>query len=221
MKGVGFRGRRRHGRRVPPTSAAAARRHAAPIVLAALLIGALGLALLVEKPVPSGADAPDGVSAAHGTGAAASSPGFEREAVRAPSAGADDEGDRAHEGDGGEAAVDAGSFLNALTRRAAQADEDGADIVISWSDASDVPVLAEAVLAAYRDDGSASLMASGYLDLSGNAWAALLWDGSRWVDVVSVVSSGEGATARIVRMLPASGEEMVLDDATAGEGGVS
>lgn len=118
-------------------------------------------------------------------------------------------------------AVDAGSFLNALARRAAQADEDGADIVISWSDASDVPALAETVLAAYRDDDAASLMASGYLDLSGNAWAALLWDGSRWVDVVSVVSSGEGATARIVRMLPASGEEMVLDDAMAGEGGVS
>lgn len=197
------------------------RRRAVLIALAALLVGALGLALLVEKLGPSGTDAPDEVPTAHGSGATASSSGSDREGGDAPSADANAEGDRAHEGDGGETAVDAGSFLNVLARRTAQADGDGADIVVSWSEASGVPALAEAVLAAYRDDGAVALMASGYLDLSGNAWAALLWDGSRWVDVVSVVSSGEGTTVRIVRMLPAPGEEMVLDDATAGEGGGS
>lgn len=63
---------------------------------------------------------------------------------------------------------------------------------------------AEGVLRAYRARHGAQLLASGYLDLKGNVWGAIVWDGAEWVDIV-IVAAGEDdamATVRVVRHRP-------------------
>ena len=75
--------------------------------------------------------------------------------------------------------------------------------VLAWSEARDLPVAAEEVLRAYREKGSVTLMSSGYLDLAGNVWAALLRHGSGAVDIMTV-STADGASSevRIARLEP-------------------
>lgn len=61
--------------------------------------------------------------------------------------------------------------------------------------------LAEDVLGAYRRAGAVSLEMSGYMDLKGNAWGAVLRGSDGWVDVVAVFDGDDGlARARVVRM---------------------
>ena len=80
---------------------------------------------------------------------------------------------------------------------------DGAVRVLAWSEAHDLPAATEEVLRAYREKGSVTLMSSGYLDLAGNVWAALLRHGSGAVDIMTV-STADGASSevRIARLEP-------------------
>lgn len=95
---------------------------------------------------------------------------------------------------------------------------------VQWKVREDIPKATEPVLNAYAEHGGAHLLASGYLDLRGNVWGAVIradvvqgasaasgeaaTDGSRdsgsldaWCDVV-LVSTDDGAesTVRIARM---------------------
>lgn len=100
----------------------------------------------------------------------------------------------------------AGGFLHDL----AQAPDRGEMVAaVGWDEWRGVPGAAADVLAAYRDEGESELVTSGYLDLKGNAWGALVRGGRRWVDVVSVMAdAGEPSSrVRVVRLLPTSGGE--------------
>lgn len=51
------------------------------------------------------------------------------------------------------------------------------------------------------------LMTSGYLDLEGNVWGAILSDRKGWVDMVTVMADDDDgrATVRVVRLLADDG----------------
>lgn len=75
--------------------------------------------------------------------------------------------------------------------------------VLSWTEARDLPAVAEEVLCAYRDHGAVTLMASGYLDLSGNVWAALLRHNGGAVDIMTVATAdGHASEVRVARLEP-------------------
>ena len=72
---------------------------------------------------------------------------------------------------------------------------------LAWTEEGEVDVVATAVLRSYQERGDAILVTSGYLDLKGHVWGAVLWDGTRWVDIV-LVSGAHGmasSEARVVR----------------------
>lgn len=96
-----------------------------------------------------------------------------------------------------------GTFLDDLEPRGTAADKDGAVRVLSWSDSHDLPATAEDALCAYRDRGGVTLMSSGYLDLAGNVWAALLRHDGGAVDIMTV-STGDGSSSevRVARLEP-------------------
>lgn len=80
--------------------------------------------------------------------------------------------------------------------------EDGDIEAVGWTVEGDLIEPVEDILAAYRDADGTSLAVSGYLDLQGNLWGAVVRGGSDWVDVV-VVSAAEDARetrARVVRL---------------------
>lgn len=158
-----------------------------------------------------------------------------------------DEGPAGNEGewtDGAQAAIDRArelvegearastpeSFLDDLNQGAfADGERDDRTGVVGvssvqWKVREDIPKATEPVLNAYAEHGGAHLLASGYLDLRGNVWGAVIradvvqgasaasgeaaTDGSRdsgsldaWCDVV-LVSTDDGAesTVRIARM---------------------
>lgn len=70
---------------------------------------------------------------------------------------------------------------------------------VDWTVAGDLIEPAEDILAAYRDAEGAVLVASGYLDLKGNLWGAVVRGAGGWVDVV-VVSTAEDAGETRVRV---------------------
>lgn len=70
---------------------------------------------------------------------------------------------------------------------------------VGWTVAGDLVEPVEGILEAYRDAGGASLVASGYLDLKGNLWGAVVRGDDEWVDVV-VVSAAEDAGETRVRV---------------------
>lgn len=86
----------------------------------------------------------------------------------------------------------------------------GGALAVVWEVAEPVDALATSVLEAYRATASTRLATSGYLDLKGNVWGAVVQGGGDWVDVVVIAASGEEdeddeATARVVRLVaPAS-----------------
>lgn len=81
-------------------------------------------------------------------------------------------------------------------------DADG-PVAVRVDDAGGLVALAGDVLDEYREAADANVVTSGYLDLKGNAWGALVECGSDWVDVVTVMEDAEGmGTARVVRMSP-------------------
>lgn len=101
------------------------------------------------------------------------------------------------------------TFLTDLDAAAAEASSGGdaagaqgeaVAVAVSWGVEAGLMDAAAPVLEAY-EGADAVLVASGYLDLKGSVWAALVQSGS-WVDVTTVITSGDDAssTVRIVRL---------------------
>ncbi len=90
------------------------------------------------------------------------------------------------------------TFLSDLARAAGSSATHG----VTWEDEEDVPVCAASVLEGYRSRGDCELACSGYLDIKGNAWGAVVWCPPDWVDVVyiTVPDGGGASTVRIVRL---------------------
>lgn len=87
-------------------------------------------------------------------------------------------------------------------------DPGGGAVSVAWRSDGDVVEVSSRIVERYRDEeSSSSVVASGYLDMSGNAWGALLWDGESWADVVLVTQSDveQGTAIRVVRMVAAEG----------------
>lgn len=73
---------------------------------------------------------------------------------------------------------------------------------VSWEEAADVDEAASRVISSYQAYEGSWLVTSGFLDLKGNAWGAVVWDASTWVDVVTVsaIEDGTGAAGGASRV---------------------
>lgn len=107
--------------------------------------------------------------------------------------------------------VSADTFLDELGQRAESSDEP--EMPLAWRSDDGLVTEATAVLEAYQDTPTAQLRVSGYLDLKGRAWGAIVQDARGWVDVVVVhaASDGSWSEVRLVRMQ--GGVEEETDDA--------
>lgn len=72
---------------------------------------------------------------------------------------------------------------------------------VGWTDDAPLEQAAASVLRAYGQLPSARLMASGYIDLKGMVWGAIVFCPEGWVDVVMVdADAGDGkASVRVAR----------------------
>lgn len=71
---------------------------------------------------------------------------------------------------------------------------------VQWREYGDVPQVAQDVLRSYEELSDAELVASGYVDLQGNTWCALVRRGQAWVDVVTIVTAdGEVSDVHVAR----------------------
>lgn len=106
-------------------------------------------------------------------------------------------------GEGDASEVIAARELDKLAREAAETGEDVEDPSIEFSIQADLVDAASGVVRAYRAEATAQLLSSGYLDLKGNAWGAIVRDGKGWVDIVVAQASADDAetTVRIARLL--------------------
>ena len=94
-------------------------------------------------------------------------------------------------------------FLDDVARvaEAAPVDEMGVrSACVQWREERDVPQVAADVLRMYEQAPGAQLVTSGYVDLHGDVWCALVQRQQAWVDVV-MVATGDGAAseARVMR----------------------
>ena len=98
------------------------------------------------------------------------------------------------------------SFLEDLPQgEGGRDDGDATTAIVYWTERGDLPVAAERVLDAYADVGGVILGASGYLDMYGNVWGALVRRGDVWCDVVLVgTEDGEQSVVRVARVLAGS-----------------
>lgn len=113
---------------------------------------------------------------------------------------------------GQNAAVTARTFLQALDERAANATEPSADnaiaVRLAWSEDRPMTEAAADLLRAYREVSTAQLALSGYLDIKGNVWGAIVRDERGWVDMVTVAADAGDASCRLraVRLVPQTTE---------------
>ena len=113
---------------------------------------------------------------------------------------------------GQNAAVTARAFLQTLDERAASATEPSADnaiaVRLAWSEDRPMTEAAADLLRAYREVPTAQLALSGYLDIKGNVWGAIVRDGRGWVDMVTVAADAGDASCRLraVRLVPQTTE---------------
>lgn len=71
---------------------------------------------------------------------------------------------------------------------------------VQWRERGDVPQVAQDVLRSYEELSDAELVASGYVDLQGNTWCALVRRGRAWVDVVTIMTvDGEVSDVHVAR----------------------
>lgn len=109
---------------------------------------------------------------------------------------------------GRNAAVTVRTFLQALDERAASATEPSTDnaiaVRLAWSEDRPMTEAAVDLLRAYREVPTAQLALSGYLDIKGNVWGAIVRDGRGWVDMVTVAADAGDASCRLraVRLVP-------------------
>ncbi len=74
--------------------------------------------------------------------------------------------------------------------------EEGTCWSVEFEESGSLPAIAEGVLKEYARVPSVDLIASGYLDLKGNVWGAVLRGGTSWCDVL-LVSTGDDAVSRV------------------------
>ena len=80
---------------------------------------------------------------------------------------------------------------------------DGPCASVEFEERASLPALAEDVLKTYARTRTASLVASGYLDLKGNVWGAVLREGTTWCDVLLVTTEDDAVSrVRVTRVLP-------------------
>lgn len=97
-----------------------------------------------------------------------------------------------------------GGFLDDLRAWQKEAPRAGDESCASveFEGRASLPVLAEDVLRAYARTGTASLVASGYLDLKGNVWGAVLRERTAWCDVLLVTTEDDAVSrVRVTRVL--------------------
>lgn len=84
-----------------------------------------------------------------------------------------------------------------------------ASAAVRWTVPGDLVEPTQEVVRAYEGLGDAKIMTSGYLDIQGNVWSALIQGGDEWVDFVLVTTTGESGetTVRVVRMFAVYEEE--------------
>ena len=106
------------------------------------------------------------------------------------------------------AAVTAQTFLQALDERSGAAAGSPANnavaVRLAWSEDQPMTEAAADMLRAYREVPTARLALSGYLDIKGNVWGAIVRDGRGWVDMVTVAADTGDASCRlrVVRLTP-------------------
>ena len=105
-------------------------------------------------------------------------------------------------------AVTAQTFLQKLDERAVDATERSAGnaiaVRLAWAEDRPMTEVAADLLRAYREVPTAQLALSGYLDIKGNVWGAIVRDGRGWVDMVTVAADAGDASCRlrVVRLTP-------------------
>ena len=107
-----------------------------------------------------------------------------------------------------DAAITAQTFLQKLDERAVGATERPADnaiaVRLAWTEDRPMTEAATDLLRAYREVPTAQLALSGYLDIKGNVWGAIVRDGRGWVDMVTVAADAGDASCRlrVIRLTP-------------------
>lgn len=107
-----------------------------------------------------------------------------------------------------DAAVTTQTFLRALDERSGVAVEPSADnaiaVRLAWSEDRPMTEAAADLLRTYREVPTAQLALSGYLDIKGNVWGAIVRDGRGWVDMVTVAADAGDASCRlrVIRLTP-------------------
>lgn len=110
--------------------------------------------------------------------------------------------------DDANAAVTAQTFLQALDECADAATGSSANnavaVRLAWSECRPMTEAAADMLRAYREVPTAQLALSGYLDIKGNVWGAIVRDGRGWVDMVTVAADAGDTSCclRVVRLTP-------------------
>lgn len=92
-----------------------------------------------------------------------------------------------------------GSFLDELAQKGSSAalEKDAVAARVSWNDDRSLPEAAADVMRAYREIPTARLALSGYLDIKGSVWGAIVRDGRGWVDLVVVAADEGDASCRL------------------------
>ena len=116
--------------------------------------------------------------------------------------------DEMRDADDSDVAVTTQTFLRALDERLGVAVEPPADnaiaVRLAWTDDRPMTEAATDLLRAYREVPTAQLALSGYLDIKGDVWGAIVRDGRGWVDMVTVAADVGDASCRLraVRLAP-------------------
>lgn len=117
------------------------------------------------------------------------------------------QGDNDSAVDGG-ASTTAQTFLQSLDAQAGTVPEPSGDSAIAarlaWSEGRPMTEAAADMLRAYREIPTARLALSGYIDIKGNLWGAVVRDDRGWVDMVTVAADEGDASCRLraVRLVP-------------------
>lgn len=116
--------------------------------------------------------------------------------------------DEMRDADDSDVAITAQTFLRTLDKRSdtvTDSPEGNAIAVrLAWSEDRPMTGAAADMLRAYREVPTAQLALSGYLDIKGNVWGAIVRDGRGWVDMVTVAADTGDASCRLraVRLVP-------------------
>lgn len=99
------------------------------------------------------------------------------------------------------------AFLEDIERAVEREQKQGGVAGVFWTEHQALPDAAELLLRAYQRVDDVELMSSGYLDLRGNVWGALVRSADGWVDILAVSTKDDVASeVRVVRLVP--GEEV-------------